>query len=126
MQAKLDANPGLDKKEIKKIKTQLLNGARASVGAKKLQLGSKKLPITEREWEAVNSGAVSNNKCKLIVENADLDFLKKLSMPRTSNNSLSPARIAKVHAMNNSGFSLEEIANTLGVSATTISKYLND
>lgn len=122
--AKLDANPYMSKDEQKKIKAQLLNGARATVGAKKILLGSKAMPITDKEWEAVNSGAISNNKCKLIVDNADLDTLKRLSMPRNSGNSLSSARISKIHAMDNSGFSIEEIARSLGVSASTVAKYL--
>ena len=122
--AKLDANPYMSNDEQKKIKAQLLNGARATVGAKKILLGSKAMPITDKEWEAVNSGAISNNKCKLIVDNADLDTLKRLSMPRNSGNSLSSARISKIHAMDNSGFSIEEIARSLGVSASTVAKYL--
>ena len=122
--AKLEANPGMSKEDQKKIKAQLLNGARATVGAKKIQLGSKAMPITEKEWEAVNSGAISNNKCKMIVDNADLDALKRLSMPRSSGSSLSSARIAKIHAMNNSGFTIDEIAKSLGVSTTTVGKYL--
>lgn len=122
--AKLEANPGMSKDDQKKIKAQLLNGARTTVGAKKILLGSKAMPITENEWKAVNSGAISNNKLTRIVENADLDALKRLSMPRNSGNSLSSARIAKIHAMDNSGFTIEEIAKSLGVSPSTVSKYL--
>ena len=114
----------MTKDEQKKIKAQLLNGARATVGAKKILIGSKAMPITTKEWEAVNSGAISNSKCKQIVDNADLDVLKRLSMPRSTGASLSSARIAKIHAMNNSGFSIDEIAKSLGVSPSTISKYL--
>ncbi len=124
LKEKMDANPGIEKDDLKKIKAQLLNGARNTVGAKKLQLGSKALPITDKEWEAVNSGAISNNKCQKIIDNADLDALKRLSMPRSSGNSLSSAKISKIHAMDNSGFSLEEIAKSLGVSASTVAKYL--
>ena len=122
--AKLEANPGMSRDDQKKIKAQLLNGARATVGAKKILLGSKAMPITEKEWAAVNAGAISNSKCKKIVDNADLDTLKRLSMPRNSGTSLSSARIAKIHAMNNSGFSIDEIAKSLGVSPGTVSKYL--
>lgn len=124
LKEKMDANPNIDSDDLKKIKTQLLNGARNTVGAKKTRLGTKQMPITENEWKAVNSGAISNNKCQQIVDNADLDALKQLSIPRSSGNSLSSARIAKIHAMDNSGFSIDEIAKSLGVSSSTVSKYL--
>ena len=124
LKEKMEANPNISDKDLKKIKSQILDGARHTVGAKKIQIGSKAMPITDKEWAAVNAGAISNNKCSLIVNNADLDTLKKLSMPRSSGNSLSSAKVAKIHAMNNSGFSLDEIAQSLGVSPSTVSKYL--
>lgn len=124
-QETLASNPGMDKAQKKKVKSQCLNGARATVNAKKALLG-KDLPITEREWKAVNSGAISNNRCQQIVDNADLNVLKQLSMPRSNSNSLSSAKVAKIHSMTNSGFSISEIAANLGVSTSTVSKYVKE
>lgn len=124
LQEKMDANPYMEKDDLKKIKAQVINGARATVGAKKILIGSKAMPITQKEWDAVNAGAISDHKCSLIVDNADLDVLKRLSMPKSNGNALSAARISKIHAMNNSGYSIEQIAKSMGVSVSTVSKYL--
>ena len=120
---KLNRNPNMSKEEQKKIKQQLLKGARDKVGAKKAIFG-KGLELTEKEWDAVNKGAVSNELCSNIVNNSDLTMLKKLSMPKTNSASLSSAKQAKIKAMSSSGFSLSEIAEVLGVSPSTVSKYI--
>ena len=114
--------------EKKKHKNQALAGARETVGAKKSIFnggnGEKGLTITDREWEAIQSGAISQTTLSKIVDNSDIDYLKRLSLPKTNSNSLSSAKIAKIKNMVNSGFSIEEIARDLGVSSSTIAKYV--
>ena len=121
-------NPNMTDEEKKKHKNQALAGARETVGAKKSIFnggnGEKGLTITDREWEAIQSGAVSQTTLSKIVDNSDIDYLKRLSMPKTNSNSISSAKIAKIKNMVNSGFSIEEIARDLGVSSSTIAKYV--
>jgi DNA-binding CsgD family transcriptional regulator len=118
--AKKQANPDMKLGEIKKIGQQELTRARAVVGAKR-----EPIKITDREWEAIQAGAISENKLMQILNNTDIDDLRQRAMPRNTT-SLSTAKINKISAMNASGYSTAEIADDLGVSTATVSKYLNE
>jgi DNA-binding CsgD family transcriptional regulator len=58
-----------------------------------------------------------------ILNNADIDDLRQRATPRNTT-SLSTAKINKISSMNASGYSTFEIADALGISTTTVSKYL--
>ncbi|MCK9326999.1 MAG: hypothetical protein M0P69_16015 [Bacteroidales bacterium] len=117
--AKKQDNPDMTRKEIKKLNQQELTRARATVGAKRVPV-----TISDREWEAIQAGAISENKLTQILNNADIDSLRQRATPRTTT-SLSTAKINRISSMNASGYSTAEIANALGVSTTTVSNYLN-
>jgi predicted transcriptional regulator len=116
--AKQKVYPDMTKSELKKVKQQALTAARAAVGAKR-----EPVKISDREWEAIQAGAISENKLKQILNNTDIDVVKQLATPR-STTALSNAKINKINAMKASGYSIAEIANALGVSTSTVSKYL--
>ena len=118
VKAKKESNPDMTKDEIKKAGQQALTKYRSAIGAKK-----ESINITDKEWEAIQAGAISENKLTQILNNSDKDRLRQLATPRTTN-SLSPAKINKAKAMSNSNYSLTEIAKALGVSTSTVSKYL--
>ena len=105
--------------EIKKANQQALSSARASVGAKR-----NSIEITDREWEAIQAGAISENKLTQILNNTNIDTLRQMATPRATT-SLSTAKVNRISAMSNSGYSTSEIADALGVSTSTVSKYLN-
>lgn len=114
--AKRAANPSMDASDLKKIKGQALAEARSRTNAKK-----QRIDITDREWEAIQSGAVSSNTLTQILNNTDLDKVKQLATPRTKT-SLTPAKEAKAKAMLSSGYTQSEIADALGVSTQMIAK----
>ena len=116
--AKKQDYPDMTKSEIKKAKQQALTAARASVGAKR-----ETVKISDREWEAIQAGAISENKLTQILNNADIDVVKQRATPR-STTALSNAKISRIASMKASGYSIAEIANALGVSTSTVSKYL--
>ena len=118
VKAKREANPDMSKDEIKKAGQQALTKYRTSLGAKK-----ESINITDKEWEAIQAGAISENKLIQILNNSDKDRLRQLSTPRTTTN-LSSAKVNKIKAMSNSNYTLQEIAKSLGVSTSTVSKYL--
>lgn len=118
VQAKKLEYPDLEKKELKKIGQKALDKARRQVGAKR-----ELIDISEREWEAIQAGAVSPNRLQQILNNADMDKVKQLAMPRTTN-SLSDAKINHISTLKASGYTNEEIARKLGVSTSTIIKYM--
>ena len=109
----------MTKAEIKKESQRALTKARLQVGAKR-----NPIEITDKEWEAIQSGAISDNKLTQILNNTDLDKLKERAMPRDSRK-LSDAKINKINSMKNSGYTPAEIAESMGISATTVSKYYN-
>ena len=115
-------NPDMDKDDIKKLKNQALTQARLQTGASKK---ARLVDITDREWEAIQSGAISTNKLSQIIQNSDLDILKQRSMPRESRG-ISDAKRARAKILESNGYTLAEIADSLGVSTSTISKVLNE
>ena len=119
VEAKKKANPDMTKAEIKKASQQALTTARTSVGAKRTPV-----QITDKEWEAIQAGAISENKLLQILNNTDIDEVRKRATPRITN-TLSQAKINRIATLRASGYSTSEIAEALGVSSSTVSKYLN-
>ena len=120
VQAKVKDNPDMTAKEKKKAGQQALDKMRRQVGAKR-----ELVNITDKEWEAIQAGAISTNKLKTILDNSDMDRVKQLATPRTTL-SLSPAKEARINSLRASGYTNAQIAQTLGVSTSTIIKYLNE
>lgn len=120
IQSKFKDNPNLDGDQKKKIRVQALSQARQMTGASKIDSAIK---ITDKEWEAIQAGAVSFSKQKEIIKNTDKDRLKQLATPRETHD-LSSNQIARIKNYANSGHTLSEIAVALGVSPSTVAKYV--
>ncbi len=119
--AKKAANPNMSTKDIKKASQQALTKYRQEVGS--VSRKDRSIKITDREWEAIQAGAVSENILKKILNNTDADSLRQRAMPKTTKQ-LNQAQINRITSMRNSGKTNAEIAAALGVSASTVSKYL--
>ena len=118
---KKEADPTLKPGDIKKISQQALTSKRSEVGS--VSRRDRNINITDREWEAIQSGAISENKLKQILDNTDIDKLRERATPRTTT-ALSTSKINRAKAMSASNHSLSEIATALGVSTSTVSKIL--
>lgn len=121
VKAKTQDNPDMTKAEIKKARQQAINSARASVGASSKD---NRIVISDREWEAIQAGAISDSKLTQILRYTDMDAVKQRAMPRTTTQ-LSTAKINKAKSMAASGYTVAEIADALGVSRSTVSNYMN-
>ena len=125
VKAKIQANPELsdreNRKELQKIKRYAIEEARSSVGASGRDT---RIEITDREWEAIQAGAISSTKLSQILRYSDPDKIKERALPKTTTQ-LSSAQTTKMKAMKVSGYTIAEIAESLGVSTSTVSKYLN-
>lgn len=121
VKAKQQANPDMDKKELRKIKQIAINDARVNVGASGK---GTRINITDRQWDAIQSGAISESKLTQVLRYADPDVVKQKAMPKTTT-TLSAAKLSKVRQMQKSGYTIAEIAENIGVSTSTISKHLN-
>lgn len=109
--------------EIKKAGQQALSRSRADVNS--VSRKDRSIKITDREWEAIQSGAISENVLKKILNNADVDELRQRATPR-STTTLNQAKINRIKAYSASNYTLGEIAKKLGVSVATVSKYLKE
>lgn len=123
IKAKVQANPELerDKKELKKQRQIAINKARIAVGA---DGKGTRITISDREWEAIQAGAITDSKLSQILRYADQDALKQRATPKTTT-TLSPAKISRIKALASSGYSYAEIAKAIGCSPSTVSKHLN-
>ncbi len=84
----------------------------------------RNIKITDKEWEAIQAGAISNQKLKEILSNSDPDILREKAMPKQTR-SLPDWKINAMVSMAKSGnYTLAEIADRYGISQSTLSKYL--
>lgn len=111
---KKQANPHLEKSEIKKIKQHALNEARIRTGAKK-----EKISITQSEWDAIQAGAISTDKLVKIFNNSDIDTIRQLALPKHKPKMTSTMQ-RRAMAMLASGATQAEVADALGVGLTTL------
>lgn len=123
IKAMIQDNPSLakDKKTLRKISNSTLQSERDRVGASGK---NSRIEITDKEWDAIQAGAISDSKLTSILRYTDADKIKQRALPKTTTN-LTTAKQNKIKSMANMGYTNAEIAKALGVSTSTISKYLN-
>lgn len=117
--AKWKADPNLDKDHKKRIAQQELQKARAKVGANKKNV---MVEITDREWDAIQAGAISTTMLKEILNNTDLDRVRQLATPRDEKG-MTPGKEMRIRSYLASGnYTIAEIASAVGVSNSTVSR----
>lgn len=118
IKAKKQENPDMTKGELKKESQRALTAARNQVGAKR-----ELIKISDKEWEAIQAGAISPNKLQQIINNSDIDILRQRATPRATT-TLSQVKIDKINSMVKSGYTTSEIAQRLGMSSSAIVNYM--
>lgn len=117
------------KEDLNKIRNQALAESRARAGSisrqsKKLdEFGNPKpsraISISDREWEAIQAGAISGTKLNQILQNTDLDDIKERATPRTRT-SLTKSKLTRAKALLAMGYTQSEVAEACGISVTTM------
>jgi predicted transcriptional regulator len=115
-----EANPTMDDAELRKKAGQVLMEARSRTGADKQQI-----KFTDREWQAIQAGAITNHKLEQLLNNADLDRVKELATPRAVL-MMTATKQRRAQEMLDRGFTQAEVASQLGVSVTTLKKSLTE
>lgn len=118
VEAKKKDNPDMTKAEIRKESQRALTAARASVGAAR-----HPVEITDKEWEAIQAGAISENVLSQILNNTDIDAIRQRATPR-SVSTLSSAKQRRIKRLAEYGYTQAQIASELGISSSIVSKYL--
>lgn len=124
IKAKLQADPSLNDKDnkdkLKKLRSKEMDNARALVGAQRYPID-----ITEKEWEAIESGAISDTRLEQILRYADIDKVRALATPR-QDKGLPPNVRARARMLLSQGIAPSVVAEELGTSVATLSKEFNN
>ncbi len=103
--------------ELKKIRSQALTEARIRYKASK-----PLIEITPKHWEAIQMGAITNNRLTDILNNTDVDIVRAYATPKRTQNTLSTAKRTRAKSMLDAGYSNKEVASAIGVTV----ELLND
>lgn len=120
IKAKMQADPTIDTKELKKLKNLALEEARNRVGAKK-----ERIVVTPVEWDAIQAGAVSPSKLSQILDNMKDEDIKALATPR-SVPTMTPTKITRAQNLLAAGHTAAEVADALGISVSTLNIALKE
>lgn len=118
---KFASNPDMDYEHRQRERARALNRARAIVGAHR-----EPIDITDREWEAIQSNAISFNRIEEILKNTNQDKFMQRAMPRNSGSTgLSTYQIQLIESLYSSGmYTQREIADRLHISPSSVSNAL--
>lgn len=118
VKAKLAENPSTDKAQLKKLNGLALTEARARTDA-----GKTKIDITDKEWNAIQSGAFTASRLAKIIGNSDIEAVKERATPK-STPAVNASALALARSMQASGYTMAEISDRLGLSTSTLYKAL--
>lgn len=110
---------GLTKGEQSKLLDKALKRAREVVGAKRYQIH-----ISDKEWEAIQAGAIAPTNQKEIFRFADGDRLRELALPKEKKK-LKASYVSLAKSMIDLGYTIEEVAKRFDVSPSTLSEAIN-
>lgn len=116
----LQDNPEMDKERKKKVRFQSLQEARNRMGDPKV-----KIEITDKEWEAIQAGAVSPSRLNKILDQSNMETVRRLATPRPKR-LMSTAKTRQAEALLANGFTRAEVADRLGVSLTTLDEAVKE
>ena len=111
-------HPDMDKDDRKKLKTQALVGARSKTIPGKSHR-KEYITITDKEWTAIQNGAISENKLKLILTNSKSDRVKELATPKPRTK-MTSAKVTRAKLLLDRGYTIAQVADQMGVSTSTI------
>lgn len=105
-------------KERKKYAQQAIERTRNQFGAK-----GAHIDITDKEWEAIQSGAIHETTLKRILSKTDIDAIRERATPKTKRG-LTPSQESRIKSLNSMGYSNADISRALNISVSSVVKYL--
>ena len=121
VRAKQKLDPDMKAEDVKKLAQRTVNKYRTQLGT--ITRKNRAITISDREWEAIQAGAISENKLKKILQYTDTDSLRERAMP-TNKRGLGSAQINRIKRLADSNFTLQQIAEKMNISPSLVSKYL--
>lgn len=124
MKAREDADPSLKEKDNadkrKKLANKALENARDQVHGGTHEKRYR-IDLTDKEWDAIQAGAISDNQLQKILRYADSAEVKKRALPRDSGGMSTSAR-SRARLLLNAGYAPSTVAKELGISVQTLAK----
>lgn len=111
----------MTKEEEKKMRAQVIAAMRSKAGA--LEGEKRAIKPTDSEWEAIVAGGLSTQKINKILSFMDTEEVLRRTVPKESV-VLSTAKKNRAQLMLKAGYSWSDVADAVGVSESTLRKYL--
>lgn len=111
----------LSNEDIRKLSQKAISRYRQELGSTSRR--DRYIPITDKEWQAIQAGAISESTLLTILNNTDPDDLREKATPGNKKE-ITNATIARIKSMAKQGTTNADIALKLGISTSTVSKYL--
>ena len=111
-------DPHMTKEQKGKISQKELSRARVKYGARR-----NLYSITDKEVAAINAGAIGSSNLRHILTSLDQTELRKAFMPQDQK-TISVTKQSRIKNMANSGYTNSEIADIMGLSVSTVLKYV--
>lgn len=110
------ADREVSSEEYKKISRQAISAARLRTGASRKE---SLIELTDRQWEAIQAGALSASAMEAVVRYSDMEKLSERAMPK-ANTTVSASVATRAAGMARNGATTSEIADALGISTSTV------
>lgn len=110
------ADREVSSEEYKKISRQAIAAARLRTGASRKE---SLIELTDRQWEAIQAGALSASAMEAVVRYSDMEKLSERAMPK-ANTAVSANVAMRAKAMARNGATTSEVADALGISTNTV------
>lgn len=110
------ADREVSSEEYKKISRQAIAAARLRTGASRKE---SLIELTDRQWEAIQAGALSASAMEAVVRYSDMEKLSERAIPK-ANTAVSANVAMRAKAMVRNGATTSEVADALGISTNTV------
>lgn len=110
------ADREVSSEEYKKISRQAISAARLRTGASRKE---SLIELTDRQWEAIQAGALSASAMEAVVRYSDMEKLSERAIPKDKA-PVSASVASRAKAMARNGGTTSEIADALGISTSTV------
>lgn len=123
----IERDPSLGNKKDKEAQDKLKKRRAKEIEAARAKTGAQRNPIeiTEKEWNAIEAGAITDNKLVKILRYTDKAAVKKLASGRQTP-ALNAAKRSRARALLDYGWTQGQVAEELGVSVSTLTKELGN
>ena len=122
MNAKIQADPSLKERDNadkrRKLAAKALENARDVVNGGR-HVKRYRIELSDREWEAIQAGALSETQFRRVIRYSDKNELKQRAIPRRSTGMKASTR-SRARMLLQNGYTVADVASMLGVSANTL------